>query len=98
MRLFENDAQLAEALRVLSEAGLIDIVAGNNGKPQFRLSTEIAKGAVKRPSPRQGGLRYRTQLARVRAEYCLRKRDRSQTALSASMKYDIPDILGERIP
>jgi len=38
MRLFENDAQLAKALRVLSEAGLIDIVAGDDGKPRFQLS------------------------------------------------------------
>jgi hypothetical protein len=33
MRLFQNDVQLAEALRTLSEAGLIDIVAGDDGKP-----------------------------------------------------------------
>jgi hypothetical protein len=55
MRLFENDAQLAEALRVLSEAGLIDIVAGDNGKPQFRLSAAFTRGAAERPAPRQGG-------------------------------------------
>jgi len=57
MRLFENDAQLAEALRVLTEAGLIDIVAGDNGKSEFRLSAAITKGAEKRPAPRQGGSR-----------------------------------------
>jgi hypothetical protein len=57
MRLFQNDAQLAEALRALNEAGLIDIVAGDNGEPQFRLSAEIAKGTAKRPKPRQGGSR-----------------------------------------
>jgi hypothetical protein len=57
MRLFQNDAQLTEALLILSEAGLIDIVAGDNGKPQFRLSAAITKGVVKRPAPRQGGSR-----------------------------------------
>ena len=56
MRLFANDAQLAKALRVLSEAGLIDIVAGDDGKPRFQLSAAITKGAVRRPAPRQGGL------------------------------------------
>lgn len=44
MRLFENDAQLADALRVLSEAGLIDIVvAGSNREPGYRLSDAITK-------------------------------------------------------
>jgi hypothetical protein len=57
MRLFENDAQLARALRVLSEAGLIDIVAGDDGRPGFQLSVAITKGAVRRPAPRQGGSR-----------------------------------------
>jgi hypothetical protein len=57
MRLFQNDAQLAKALRVLSEAGLIDIVAGDDGKPRFQLSAAITKGAVRRPAPRQGGSR-----------------------------------------
>lgn len=57
MRLFENDAQLAKALRVLSEAGLIDIVAGDDGKPRFQLSAVITKGAARRPAPRQGGSR-----------------------------------------
>jgi hypothetical protein len=57
MRLFQNDVQLAEALRTLSEAGLIDIVAGDGGKPRFQLSAAITKGVVRRPEPRQGGSR-----------------------------------------
>jgi len=57
MRLFQNDVQLAKALRVLSEAGLIDIVAGDDGKPHFQLSAAITGGAVRRPAPRQGGSR-----------------------------------------
>jgi hypothetical protein len=56
MRLFQNDAQLAEALRVLSEAGLIEIVAAEeDGKPRFQLSAAITKAAVRRPGRRQGG-------------------------------------------
>jgi hypothetical protein len=55
MRLFKNDAQLAEALRVLSEAALIDIVAGADGKLRFQLSAAITKAAASRPEPRQGG-------------------------------------------
>ncbi len=57
MRLFENDAQLARALRVLSEEGLIDVVAGDDGKPRFQLSAAITRGAVRRHAPRQGGSR-----------------------------------------
>lgn len=57
MRLFQNDSQLAEALRTLSEAGLIDVVSGDDGKPLFQLSAAITKGAVRRPAPRQGGSR-----------------------------------------
>lgn len=55
MRLFQNHAQLANALRVLSEAALIDIVAGADGKPRFQLSAAITNAAASRPEPRQGG-------------------------------------------
>ena len=55
MRLFQTDAQLAKALRVLSEAGLIDIVAGVDGKPRFQLTASISNAAASRPQPRQGG-------------------------------------------
>ena len=39
MRLFQNDVELAEALRVLSETRLIAIVA--DGKVRFSLSAAI---------------------------------------------------------
>ena len=52
MRLFENDAQLAYALRILSEAGLIDIVvAGSDREPGYRLSTAITKPGAGRRDP-----------------------------------------------
>jgi|GEM_PF-4392040 hypothetical protein len=57
MRVFQNDVQLAEALRVLSKAGLIDIVVGDDAKPRYQLSAGITKSAAKRPALRQGGSR-----------------------------------------
>jgi hypothetical protein len=48
MRLFQNDAQLARALRALSEAALIDILAGDDGEPRFGLSAAITKAAARR--------------------------------------------------
>lgn len=44
-----------DALRALSEAALIDIVAGADGKPRSQLSAAIANAAASRPEPRQGG-------------------------------------------
>jgi len=49
MRLFESDFQLTKALRVLSEAGLIDIVAGTDRCPGYRLSAAITNGGAQRP-------------------------------------------------
>lgn len=54
MRLFQNDAQLAKALRVLSEAGLIDIVVGADGKLRFQLSAAITDAAASRPRTPSG--------------------------------------------
>ena len=55
MRLFQNEVQLAEALRVLNEARLVDIVAGDDGKVRFSLSAAIANAAVTPGDRRQGG-------------------------------------------
>ena len=75
MRLFENDAQLAYALRILSEAGLIDIVAGDDGKPRFQLSAAITKGAeaglidiVVAGSNREPGYRLSDAITKPRAQ------------------------------
>jgi hypothetical protein len=41
MKLFENGTQLADSLRTLSEAGLLDIAADDDGAPRFRLSAAV---------------------------------------------------------
>ena len=59
MRLFQNDAQLADALRILSEAGLIDIVVAGTmtASHSYRLSAAITKPGAGRPRPGHGGSR-----------------------------------------
>jgi hypothetical protein len=55
MRPFQSNVQLAEALRLLSEARLIDIVVGDDGKVRFSLSVAIANATATRDDRRQGG-------------------------------------------
>ncbi len=43
MKSFENPDELAAVLRDLSEAGLVDIVAGEGGEASFTLSAAITK-------------------------------------------------------
>jgi hypothetical protein len=43
MKTFENADELAEVLRTLSEAGLVDIVIGDGGEAGFTLSAAISE-------------------------------------------------------
>ena len=45
MKTFENADELAEVLRTLSEAGLVDIVVGDGGEAGFTLSATITEAA-----------------------------------------------------
>ncbi len=45
MKVFENDIQLAAALRVLSEAGLMAITVDDDGVPRYELSGAIVAAA-----------------------------------------------------